>query len=204
MFEDRYPIYRNKLTCIQETTQGILPYLETLWNQHDALVPPWVATGGAFSTFPKKEGMDINGKLLHQHPAMSNAINEISTMIDTYWQEINLSQKYKPEIDVMWAQRYIIGEGHNHNHPEYVISGGLYLHVSGKQKITMQTASVSLYNKEVHSALDKTHWDIDLEIGDVLIWPGWMYHSISSVAPENHDGSPTRITMPFMVKAVER
>lgn len=204
MFEDRFPIYHGTLSCISETKQKIVPYLEELWSQHDALVPPWIATGGAFSTFPKHEGMDANGKLLHQHPDMIDAVKEIYDMIDAYWQELKLSKKYRPEIDIMWAQRYVDGYGDNHNHPEYVISGGLYLHSIGEQKVTMESAAVTLYNKELVDILDEPKSNIDVAEGDVWLWPGWMYHSISSVAPEDHDGSATRMTMPFMVKAVER
>ena len=206
MTETWFPIeiIRTKIERRQETLDAVLPHLEQLWAQHDALIPPWISSGGTYSTFPRNDKMDIAGKLLHEHPAMADAVEQIMIQVKEYWKVLGLDPSLTPVIQNMWAQRYIDGVGDKHNHPEFLIAGGLYLHVSGPQKIVFENPIALLYQPELVSAFDKDKLDvtIDLELSDLILWPGWMNHTITAEKPADWTSGPTRITLPFMVNGV--
>jgi len=199
-------IFRKKITLRQETLDGILPRLEALWAQHDALIPPWISSGGTYSTYPRHQTMDPEGRILHLNPAMAAVMAEIQIYLEEYWALSQLNKNFKPVVCEMWAQRYIDGVGDKHNHPEFIISGGLYLHISGTQKIMFEHPSAMLYQPELVPLIDPANLEetIELEMGDLLLWPGWMNHTITAEKPVGWVEGPTRITLPFMVAGVSR
>lgn len=196
-------IYRKKVTGYQKALKDIKSHLDELWSQEDAMVPPWISKGEeTYSTYPKNDRLDPNGNQLHLHPAMKEIIPQINDMIREYQKVLELDESLEFYINEMWSQKYINGIGKNHNHPEYLISGGLYLLVEGTQRITMEDPAVLLFNQELIPYFKKERLKkvIDLEEGDVLLWPGWMNHEIEAIKPKDwNTKNPTRITMPFMV-----
>lgn len=199
-------VIRRKITLRQQTLDGILPRLEELWAQHDALIPPWISSGGTYSTYPRNDTLDPEGRLLHLNPAMADVMSEIQSVLEEYWELLELDQNLKPAVQVMWAQRYVDGIGDKHNHPEFIISGGLYLHISGTQKIMFEHPAAMLYQPELVSLIDHDNLEetIELEIGDLLLWPGWINHTITAEKPADWVSGPTRITLPFMVTGIPR
>jgi uncharacterized protein (TIGR02466 family) len=196
-------IYRKKVTGYQKALEDIKSHLDELWSQEDAMVPPWISKGEeTYSTYPKNDRLDPNGNQLHHHPAMKEIMLQINDMIREYQKVLELDESLEFYINEMWSQKYINGIGKSHNHPEYLISGGLYLLVEGTQRITMEDPAVLLFNQELIPYFKKERLKkvIDLEEGDVLLWPGWMNHEIEAIKPKDwNTKNPTRITMPFMV-----
>lgn len=196
-------IYRKKVTGYQKALEDIKSHLDELWSQEDAMVPPWISKGEeTYSTYPKNDRLDPRGNQLHLHPAMKEIMPQINDMIREYQKVLELDESLEFYINEMWSQKYINGIGKNHNHPEYLISGGLYLLVEGNQRITMEDPAVLLFNQELIPYFKKERLKkvIDLEEGDVLLWPGWMNHEIEAIKPKDwNTKDPTRITMPFMV-----
>ncbi len=196
------PIYRTKLENYKDVYNIIIDDLNKLFYQDDGLVPPWISTGFTRSTFPRYEHMDPNGKLLFQNPKLKETMEHIQELLKEYWTMLNLNSNYDPNVEVMWAQRYETGIGDNHNHPNHLIGGGLYLLVEGEQTITFDHPSKSLYNKKLMPLFqqESLRETILLEPGDIIFWPGWMYHEIEAKTPQSwKKGDPTRITLPFMV-----
>jgi hypothetical protein len=198
-------LYRVKFHEYQKTYKKILPILEKLWSQDTALIPPWISTGWTRSSFPRLSTMDPIGKRLDTVPEMAEAMDFIYNSCEEYFKLLNIRSDLKPDIQEMWAQRYVEGVGDNHNHTKYLLGGGLYLLVEGEQTITFEHPSVSLYEKSLLTDFDQTALTetILLEPGDLILWPGWMNHQIVAKKPNNWKSGPTRITLPFMANGLQ-
>mgnify|MGYP003641063965 FL=1 len=195
------PLYRAKVEKYKETLEAMTPLLNELFWQHDGLIPPWISTGWTRSTFPRYSHMNPIGRALHTVPQMSDMMDQLQTHLTEYWKLLGLNTKYTPYVDVMWAQRYIEGVGDNHNHPDHLISGGLYLLIKGEQTIYFDNPATQLYNSDLLNKFDREQLrkKIILEPGDIILWPGWINHEIIAKKPSIWDGGATRITIPFMV-----
>jgi hypothetical protein len=203
------PIIRTKISNSREILNDLLPYLNELWTQPDALIPPWIgtSTGGHpnYSSFPTKETMDQGGKLLHQRSEMKDAIDQIMPHVLDYFNLLKVDKNLKPEITDMWCQTYISGIGFMHNHSEFLIGGGLYLECQGLQQMVFEHPHALLYEPHIRSSFPKESLEItvDVEEGDLILWPGWMNHMVVAQAPAgwpNNYGS--RISLPFMINGV--
>lgn len=105
----------------------------------------------------------------------------------------------------MWGQSYISGIGFMHNHSEFSIAGGLYLECQGLQQMVFEHPHALLYPSHIRSTFAKEALEItiDVEEGDLILWPGWMNHMVLAQAPAdwpNNYGS--RISLPFMINGV--
>lgn len=203
------PIIHVKIDNSKEILNAILPYLNELWAQPDALIPPWIGTstgdGVNYSTFPTNERMDPGGRKLQEREEMQPAVTQLMEHVKEYWKLLNLDPTMTPVITDMWCQTYISGIGFKHNHDEYLIGGGLYLECKGKQQMIFESPIPMLYQKHLLDAFPQESLDItlDVEEGDLILWPGWMNHTVVAEAPEgwpNNRGS--RISLPFMINGV--
>lgn len=208
MIQNIFPsyLYRVKYLDYKKTYEKVLPKLNELWNQYDALIPPWISTGWTRSSFPRKPGMDPVGKRLDTLPEMQEAMVTVYEACEEYFKLLKINDNLKPDVQEMWAQRYTEGIGDNHNHTKYVLGGGLYLLVEGEQTITFENPSVSLYDDHLLKDFepDALRQTILLEPGDLILWPGWMNHLIEAKKPNNWNGGATRITLPFMANGIPR
>lgn len=193
-------LYRAKVERYKETLEAMTPLLNELFWQHDGLIPPWISTGWTRSTFPRYSYMNPVGAALHTVPEMSDMMDQLQTHLIEYCKLLGLNTKYTPQVDVMWAQRYIEGVGDNHNHTSHLISGGLYLLVEGEQTIYFDNPATQLYDSNLLDKFDEEQLrkKIILEPGDIILWPGWMNHQIEAKKPKNWNGGATRITVPLM------
>ena len=205
------PIIHTKIGNSREILNAILPYLNELWSQPDALIPPWIGTSTGssinYSTFPTNDTMDPGGRSLHTRPEMQDAVTQLMTHVNEYWKLMKLDPAMNPVITDMWCQTYISGTGFKHNHDEYLIGGGLYFECNGKQQMIFESPIPMLYQPHLLDAFPQESLEVtvDLEEGDLILWPGWMNHTVVAQAPEgwpNNYGS--RISLPFMINGIKK
>lgn len=208
MIQNLFPTYllHKKFKDYKLTNKKVIPILNELFNQKNALVPPWISTGWTKSTFPRVQGMNPIGKKLDILPEMKEATEAMLDACQEYFDLLKVSKKYKPELQEVWAQRYTEGRGDVHNHTKSLVGGALYLHVEGEQTITFENHLLHLYDSNLLSSFESESFSytVKLEAGDLLVWPGWMNHSIEAKLPDNWNDDATRITVPFMAIGVEK
>lgn len=208
MIENLFPTYLlyKKFENYKITYEKVKPKLNELFNQKNGLVPPWISTGWTRSTFPRTQGMDPIGKTLDKLPEMKEATQFILDACQEYFHILKVKKNLKPEIKEMWAQRYTEGIGDTHNHTASLVGGALYLHTEGEQTINFENHLLAIYDRHLLSSFqsDAFSYTFKLEAGDLLLWPGWMNHSIQAKLPYNWNNDATRISMPFMAIGVKR
>lgn len=123
-------------------------------------------------------------EFLHKNPAFKNVVDFISMHAKIYWEELKYKPNLEPVLANSWVQRYR-GGSHElgvHNHPAMVpIVGSLYLNSSPGQgnlvlehPLDMMLSQVSYMSGGRNERL----YDIDVTTGLLLLWPGWLKHSV--------------------------
>jgi hypothetical protein len=177
-------IYRGRIEGVADIFNQIKPKLQKLWDQPDSILPPWIVDGTVYATFPRHQEMDSNG-LIQNWPEMLPIMKEIYCMINDYYTEMNFDTAYEPYVDAMWANCYTPGStGLSHNHPEMIISGGFYFDcTAGQGNIIIEPPSAD-------------HSELEVVTGDVILWPGWLNHTI-----KKNTFNYNRVSVGLMVKA---
>lgn len=171
-------IYKSRIENLEKVLEKINPKLKNLWNQPDALVPSWATNGIVYNTFPRTENMDRDG-FAQYWVEMSDVISNLDKMIKEYYDQLKLDTSKEPYIDQIWIHCHKFGaDGIAHNHPDMVISGGIYFQCELNQG-----------NLKIEDI------EYPVQTGDVLFWPADVMHE---VLPNKLDKD--RIAAAIMVK----
>lgn len=174
--------YRGHVTGLESIIPTVKPKLERLWAQPDAALPPWIVDGVVYATFPRHASMDQDGFVNHW-PEMQPVLDQILAMVKEYYGILGLDPILEPYLDHMWANCYTPGSiGLRHDHPECVIAGGFYFECNYGQG-------------DIRLELPDQHLPLSVKTGDVVLWPGWLGHTILK-----NTESVNRISMGILCK----
>jgi len=196
MFIDLFPvrIYKNKIENINSVCKEVIPTLETMWREKDnSHVTLGVDT---VSTYRVKYG-----NALHELPEFKIIVDQLTIMINNYWKELNFFDGLTPCITEMWANFNKANSAiSSHSHAPYHMNGVLYLNKESTHgNIVFENPSSTIVSlqplnyeskNQVQFGVEK---EIEVNTGDVLIFPGWLKHY---TRPTTEDG---RIVIAFNV-----
>ena len=155
------PVYKGHVSNAEAVLDSLMPRLTRLWAQPDAIVPSWATNGLVYNTYPRTANMDQDG-FAQAWPETQLLMQQVNPMIKEFYQQLGLDNTKEPYVYQMWIHCHTPGaDGIAHNHPDMVISGGLYLDCDKDQG---------------NLVIEDTEYSVSS--GDIMFWPGNVYHNV--------------------------